>query len=295
MATSTTQRTGSKMRDNQRFGGDTGLLDPANRRDAGASLEFPASPQSYAATSPTTVRFVEPTIDEQHFELPMSLDEVRKMHADRWAFFAFRRLLDIGTALAVLTFALPVMAVIAVAVRLDSNGPSLFGHWRLGREGKQFRCWKFRTMHTDADVRLQELLATNSEFREEWLRDQKAKDDPRVTGLGSFLRRTSLDELPQLFNVLIGQMSILGPRPITQDERLRYGNAMPLVHTVRPGMTGIWQVTAERHAAYSDRVRLDIEAICSMSMSNDLLTLARTAQYCLRELASTATSKLGER
>lgn len=225
---------------------------------------------------PKSERFPEPVIVEQHFDLPMTLEEVRQMQSDRWLFFKIRRLLDIGTALAILVPSLPLMAVIAVAVRLDSSGPAFFGHWRLGREGVPFRCWKFRSMHLDADERLEELLTTDRAFRAEWIRDQKAHNDPRVTGLGEFLRRTKLDELPQLFNVLRGQMSIIGPRPITEGERPRYGNAMDLVLTIRPGMTGPWQTLQGSQPAFQSRVRNDYEFVSRLTAVADARVLSAT-------------------
>ena len=184
--------------------------------------------------------------------------------------------IDWSIAATVLLLGLPLMLVIAAAVKLTSPGPVIFRHTRIGRHGRKFKVWKFRTMRTDGDAILREHLARNPEARAEWDRDHKLRDDPRVTPLGRFLRKTSLDELPQVVNVLNGDMSLVGPRPIVTDEVWRYGNAIRHYTAVKPGITGLWQVTGRNDAGYEDRVQLDLFYIRHWSPWLDLYVLAKT-------------------
>lgn len=167
------------------------------------------------------------------------------------------RTLDVAIALLALLFVLPLMTLIAAAIFLQDRGPILFRHRRIGRGGKPFYCWKFRSMAVDAEARLSEMLRRDAAAREEWARDQKLRDDPRVTSLGSFLRRSSLDELPQLFNVLQGTMSLVGPRPIVDAEIARYGRRFRHYCAVKPGITGLWQISGRNDVSYRTRVALD--------------------------------------
>src|SRR5439155_12863191 len=137
----------------------------------------------------------------------------------------------------------PLLAVIVLMIKWTSPGPIFFGHKRIGRRGRMFKAWKFRTMYKNGDEILKKHLSAHPGAREEWERDQKLRNDPRVTWFGSLLRKTSLDELPQVWNVLSGSMSFVGPRPIVKDEIRRYGDALKLYTTVKPGMTGLWQVS----------------------------------------------------
>jgi exopolysaccharide production protein ExoY len=168
------------------------------------------------------------------------------------------RTLDVILALLVLVVFLPFMGVIAVAIMILDPGPVFFAHRRLGRYGTMFPCLKFRSMAVDAQERLAELLANDPAAREEWARDHKLKNDPRITPLGNFLRRSSLDELPQLFNVLRGEMSLVGPRPIVLGEVERYGRYIHKYYLVRPGITGLWQVSGRNDVSYRRRVALDV-------------------------------------
>ena len=170
---------------------------------------------------------------------------------------AFVRALDVAIALVTLIFVLPLMGVIAFAILLQDRGPIVFAHRRVGRGGKPFHCYKFRSMAVDAEARLAELLERDSVAREEWARDHKLRDDPRVTPLGAFLRRSSLDELPQLINVLQGTMSLVGPRPIVDAEISRYGKRFSHYCAVKPGITGLWQVSGRNDVSYRTRVALD--------------------------------------
>jgi len=170
----------------------------------------------------------------------------------------------------------PLMLALAGMIRLTSKGNAFYGHERVGRGGRTIKCLKLRTMVADADVRLAALLAADPELAEEFARTFKLKDDPRVTRMGRFLRKTSLDELPQLINVLKGEMSLVGPRPITEDEMRRYGQYMPIVLSARPGMTGLWQVSGRNDVSYATRVALDVQYAFGQSLGSDLSILART-------------------
>ena len=172
--------------------------------------------------------------------------------------------------------AFPALFALAVAVRLDSPGPVFFKHRRIGRGGRHFHVYKFRTMAVNGEEILERHLATNSAARKEWEETQKLKDDPRVTKVGRFLRKTSLDELPQLFNVILGSMSLVGPRPIVDEEVERYGQSFDLYTRVRPGLTGLWQVSGRNNLPYADRVWLDRHYVCNWSVWFDVLILFRT-------------------
>lgn len=172
--------------------------------------------------------------------------------------------------------AFPALLALAVAIRLDSHGPVFFKHRRIGRNGKHFNVYKFRTMAVDGDEILERHLAANPAARKEWEETRKLKDDPRVTNVGRFLRKTSLDELPQLFNVISGSMSLVGPRPIIDNEVERYGQAFNLYTRVRPGITGLWQTSGRNDLSYADRVWLDRHYVCNWSVWFDILILFRT-------------------
>jgi exopolysaccharide production protein ExoY len=175
----------------------------------------------------------------------------------------------------------PLMLLVAYRSWRDDGAPLLFGHYRVGRNGQLFRCMKFRTMYRQSDRMLRELLAQDPQARAEWERDQKLSSDPRITPIGHFLRRTSLDELPQLFNVLNGTMSLIGPRPITVAELPRYGVARWHYLGVRPGMTGLWQVSGRNDTTYEERVELDRHYVESRSVALRLRILVRTVGVVL--------------
>jgi exopolysaccharide biosynthesis polyprenyl glycosylphosphotransferase len=176
----------------------------------------------------------------------------------------------------------PLLLVLAVLVKLTSRGPVLFGHQRLGEGGKPIRVYKFRSMDVDAEARLQELLATDPAWRAEFEATYKLKEDPRVTRLGRWIRRTSLDELPQLINVLRGDLSLVGPRPIVADEIAKYGPASAAILRVRPGVTGLWQISGRSDLDYAERVRLDMDYITNWSLWLDLRILSATLPAVLR-------------
>ncbi|MCR5875283.1 sugar transferase [Phenylobacterium sp. J426] len=160
-------------------------------------------------------------------------------------------------ALAALIFLAPLMIVVAFLVYAQDGGPALFGHKRLGRDGRHFKCLKFRSMAVDAEQRLADLLARDPAARAEWEKDHKLRNDPRVTRLGAFLRKSSIDELPQLFNVLRGEMSLVGPRPIVDAEAPKYGRRFRQYCSVKPGITGLWQVSGRNDTSYRARVAMD--------------------------------------
>lgn len=194
---------------------------------------------------------------------------------------ALKRIIDaLGSALGFLLFWW-VFAGIALAIRLSSPGPAFYGQRRIGRDGRAFTAWKFRSMVRDADALLNGYLERHPELRAEWERDHKLKDDPRVTWIGSLLRRTSLDELPQLWNVLNGEMSLVGPRPIVADEIPKYGDRFGLYQKVRPGMSGLWQVSGRNDTTYAERVALDCYYTRNWSVWLDLVILARTLRVVL--------------
>lgn len=165
--------------------------------------------------------------------------------------------LNIGIALLALAFFLPLMIFVALAVWGHDRGPVIFAHKRIGLGGRTFPCLKFRSMAIDAQERLKDLLDRDPEARAEWEQDHKLRNDPRVTKLGAFLRKTSLDELPQLFNVLRGEMDLVGPRPIVDAEIPKYGSRFKNYCAVKPGITGLWQVSGRNDTSYRSRVAMD--------------------------------------
>lgn len=170
----------------------------------------------------------------------------------------------------------PVLLVVAGLIWLKDPGPVFYGHRRIGKNGKVFRCLKFRTMVMDGDPVLARHIAMNADAAAEWANGRKLKDDPRVTPLGARLRKTSIDELPQLLNVLAGDMSLVGPRPIVMDEAQHYGDVMAAYMSVRPGITGLWQVSGRSDTTYAERVNLDRIYVKNRSFGLDILILLRT-------------------
>ena len=183
---------------------------------------------------------------------------------------------DIGFSLLVLALGSPLLLLLAVLVKLSSKGSVFYCQRRIGRGYRGFGCLKFRTMRKDADRVLAQVLASDPELRAEFERDFKLKNDPRITPIGTFLRRSSLDELPQFINVLKGGMSVVGPRPIVWDELERYGRNMDQVLSVRPGLTGLWQVSGRNNLPYETRVKLDLFYARNRSFWLDLGIILRT-------------------
>lgn len=197
--------------------------------------------------------------------------------ADTITHIPLKRAFDILFSLTVLFVFLPLLFVIAVAIRLSSGGSIVYAHERIGRGGRPFHCYKFRTMFRDADKRLQEILAKDASLRAEWEESHKLKDDPRITPIGKFLRKTSLDEFPQFWNVLIGDMSVVGPRPMVRDEIIRrLGSKAKKILSVRPGLTGLWQVSGRSNTSYTYRIELDELYVKNRSFWLDLKLVAKT-------------------
>jgi len=199
------------------------------------------------------------------------------LERDRKALFPIaKRALDIiGAGVGLLLLA-PFFLIVALMVRAD-GGPAFFAHQRVGRGGKLFGCLKFRSMVIDSQARLETLLANDPAARAEWEATRKLKNDPRITRVGRFLRSTSLDELPQLINVLRGEMSLVGPRPVQEAEIDRYYGASAAHYmAVRPGITGLWQVSGRSETSYESRVALDVSYVSRPSMLTDLSILLRT-------------------
>lgn len=172
----------------------------------------------------------------------------------------------------------PIMIIIATLMKILGNGPIFYAHERIGRHGRKFNCLKFRTMRVDGDRIFKNFLADNPAAEREWAATRKLKDDPRVFPFGRVLRKTSLDELPQLFNILKGEMSVVGPRPVTEPELDRYGSARAEYLSVRPGLTGLWQISGRNDVSYDERVSLDCWYIRNRSMLLDLKIIAITAR-----------------
>ncbi|MEM6974019.1 MAG: sugar transferase [Pseudomonadota bacterium] len=187
-----------------------------------------------------------------------------------------KRAFDIAFAASALLLLSPLMLTIIAIMRATDPGPILYGHERVGMGGRRFVCWKFRSMVPDAAVRLERLLRHDPVARAEWERDRKLRDDPRVTAIGAALRKSSLDELPQFYNVLMGEMSVVGPRPVVDDELARYGRHSRSYLSVRPGITGLWQVSGRNDVGYSRRVALDAYYVSIRSFWLDLGIIIRT-------------------
>jgi Undecaprenyl-phosphate galactose phosphotransferase WbaP len=195
-----------------------------------------------------------------------------KMFWNLW----LKRLVDICVLFIGGILVLPFLLIIGLLIKIDSPGPVLYKHTRLGQNGKKIKVYKFRTMAVDAEERLNALLASNPQLRTEWEVNFKLRDDPRVTKIGKFLRRTSLDEFPQIINVLKGEMSLVGPRPIIDDEVKKYGEAYERIFSVKPGLTGLWQVSGRSDTDYNERISYDTYYIQSWSLWLDLWILYKT-------------------
>ncbi|WP_086544557.1 undecaprenyl-phosphate galactose phosphotransferase WbaP, partial [Klebsiella pneumoniae] len=200
----------------------------------------------------------------------------------KWSSRVLKRLFDIVGSLVILSILSPALLYISRKVKQD-GGPAIYGHERIGKGGKSFKCLKFRSMIINSKEVLEELLAKDEDARREWESTFKLKNDPRITKIGAFLRRTSLDELPQLFNVLKGEMSLVGPRPIITAELVRYNEEVDYYLLSKPGMTGLWQVSGRSDVDYETRVYLDAWYVKNWSMWNDIAILFKTISVVLRK------------
>jgi len=196
---------------------------------------------------------------------------------------ALKRIFDFTMSAFALAVLSPVFLIIMIIIGISSQGPAIFGHKRVGKKGGTFICYKFRTMVSNAQEVLQELLENDPEAKRQWDLDFKLKDDPRITKIGGFLRKTSLDELPQLFNVLKGEMSLVGPRPIVEEEIERYGNKAKYFFKVTPGITGLWQVSGRNDIDYEERVMLDEYYAKNWSLWLDIEIIIRTFGAVLKK------------
>lgn len=209
---------------------------------------------------------------------PLSLEnEVRELRSD-----LIKRIIDILLSTVSLLIFAPIFLLIAFAIKLDSPGPVLFVDRRLGRRGKIFRCFKFRTMFIDGDKRLKECLEQNSSSLHEWRSYAKLKSfDPRITKVGQFLRRYSLDELPQIFNVLKGDMHLVGPRPYLLRERSQMGEYADKILKIRPGITGFWQVSGRNEIPFEERLKMESYYAENNGLRTDIILLVKTVKAVL--------------
>ncbi|MCD8340174.1 MAG: sugar transferase [Burkholderiales bacterium] len=226
-------------------------------------------------------------------EMPVSNMEMHRLYSEnivvmtvnnnltRWYNILTKRVFDTVLAFFGTLLVSPFLLLIAILIKLESPGPVFYTHLRIGHNGKTFKCIKFRSMVKDADKKLNKYLKANPSAQKEWNTTFKLKKDPRVTRVGKFLRRTSLDELPQLFNVLMGQMSLVGPRPITKPEVKKYGRYFVDYKLASPGMTGLWQVSGRSNTSYGNRVRLDAWYIRNWNLWLDIGILIRTIKVLL--------------
>ena len=193
-----------------------------------------------------------------------------------------KRCIDLFLCLVASPFVLILTGIIALIIKKTSPGPVFYGHKRIGKDHKTITCWKFRSMVTDAEKQLQDILATDPVRAAEWEKDRKFTDDPRVTPFGKFLRRTSLDELPQLWNIFKGEMSFVGPRPVTEPELVKYGKYADYVLSVQPGLSGMWQISGRSDTGYEERITLDTYYIQNWSIWLDIWIILKTIWVVLK-------------
>lgn len=197
-----------------------------------------------------------------------------------------KRVFDLCLAVLITPIVALMIGAIGLLIRLTSGGPVFFQHLRIGRHGEEFYIWKFRTMRPHGERLLADHLKRDAAAREEWHHTHKLRDDPRITRLGRFLRKTSLDELPQIFNVFAGNMSFVGPRPIVQAETGKYGERFPYYLAAVPGITGLWQVSGRCDVSYEARVILDETYVCKWTMARDLWILLKTPRTVICRLGA---------
>ena len=194
----------------------------------------------------------------------------------RFLYKTSKRFFEIIFSFFIIIFSFPIFILFAFLIKLSSKGPIFYDQTRLGKNKKPFKCIKFRTMSEESDDILKNLLMKDKELREEFEKTQKLKNDPRITPIGKFLRKTSLDELPQFLNVLKGEMSVVGPRPIIEEEKVRYGKNLNKVLSIKPGITGLWQVSGRNNLSYERRVFLDLIYVNDRNFYMDFNILIRT-------------------
>jgi len=193
-----------------------------------------------------------------------------------------KRIFDVIFSICVIIITLPITVSIAIIIKLTDGGNIIYGHERVGKNGKKFKVLKFRSMYMDADKKLKEILENDSRAREEWEQNFKLKNDPRVTPIGKFLRKTSLDELPQFINVLKGEMSVVGPRPVTEEELKNFYKEKAIIYEkVKPGVTGYWQVEGRSDTNYEERIAMDEWYVKNQSFWLDLKIILKTIKVMI--------------
>ncbi|HET8635591.1 MAG TPA: sugar transferase [Acidobacteriaceae bacterium] len=236
-----------------------------------ATPEIVTADLSYKEENFRAAGFADPTFEAAMRGLPVASFQYNMV----------KPVLDLVLVLLALPIALPLGLLVALAVRLTSGGSVLYRHRRIGQYQKPLDVWKFRTMYEDSDTLLDEHLSADAEARDEWVRTQKLRDDPRVTPIGRLLRKTSLDEIPQLLNVLAGDMSLVGPRPIVDEERAKYGQYFRTYTYALPGITGLWQVSGRCDVDYAERVQMDVQYVEQWSLWMELKILLKTFKVIL--------------
>ena len=215
--------------------------------------------------------------------LPLQMKKVEKSLIEVKSYTYIKRTADIMVSSIALVFLLPLFAVISIFIKSDSKGKAIFTQTRIGEDGKLFKLYKFRTMIPNADEKLKELLAKDNSAREEYQKNKKLKNDPRVTRVGAFLRKTSLDELPQLINVLKGEMSLIGPRPYLPREQDDMGVYYRNIIQSKPGITGLWQVSGRSNTTFNERLKIDLEYNARKSLKQDFVILIKTVSVLLKK------------
>jgi Undecaprenyl-phosphate galactose phosphotransferase WbaP len=252
---------------------------------AGASASFWMEITTYLNTIPHIHLLTELTGLPDYSGPRQQLEGLAGIHMQHNLMLPLRRVtkrsMDVIGALLGGLMLLPLLFYIAVAVKLSSRGPVLYANERIGRDGRRFRMWKFRSMFTHGDAVLEDYLELHPECREEWQNTHKLKYDPRITRIGRFIRKTSLDEIPQLWNVLRGEMSLVGPRPILLEEQAKYGDCYWLYTMVSPGITGLWQVSGRNDASYDERLQFVSYYVHNWSVWLDIYLLLRTVRIVM--------------
>jgi exopolysaccharide production protein ExoY len=196
-----------------------------------------------------------------------------------------KRIFDILFSIGAICFFLPLGIIVIFLILICSPGPIFYSSQRIGKNGQNIRCWKFRTMCRNADEKLQAILEISPALREEWHAFYKLKKDPRITCIGQFLRKTSLDELPQFLNVLSGELSVVGPRPVTQEEVIKYyKNKAKKILSIKPGLTGLWQTSGRNELAFDQRIRFEESYVDLQSLTLDLKIIFKTIKQMVFSL-----------
>ena len=200
----------------------------------------------------------------------------KKQYSKKYFYKIIKPIFDLFFSSIILIAGLPIFLIIALLIKFSSRGPIFFFQERIGKNKKTFNCIKFRTMHPEAEDIFENIMTNNEELRKEFEENHKLKNDPRITNIGKFLRKTSLDEIPQFLNVIKMEMSIIGPRPIVENEVQKYGESYNKVISLKPGITGLWQVSGRNNLSYKRRVNLDCLYVDNISPLIDLRIIIRT-------------------